>query len=183
MSDAELPDGIPLVHDIDRKQLNRLQADDYRDHRREVLTWLWTQGKSPDEAKGYSRSVVENTAYRLSKIYRWIWDHDGYTATITHEHADAFVAELREKDWTDENKNQYVKVLKRYFAWREHTAGVDEWEPEQTYTPGQQTHHARDYLTLEERQLIRDAALEYGSIPSYDYVDPDERDRWKAYLA
>jgi len=76
-----------------------------------------------------------------------------------------------------------VKALKRYFAWRKHEKVADEWEPEQTYTPGQQTHHARDYLSLDERQRIRDAALDYSSIPSYDYVDPDERDQWKAHLA
>jgi len=106
MRDGELPDSVPLVHDIDAKHLNQLQLEDYRDHRREVLTWLWQSGKTPDEGKGYSESVVENTAYRLSKVYRWIWDRERYTATISPEHADAFVAELKKKDWTDENKNQ-----------------------------------------------------------------------------
>jgi len=165
MSDHEGPDGIPIVHDVDREHLNRLQVEEYRDHRRRVLSWLWANGKGPEEAKGYSEAVVESTAYRLSKMYRWVWEREGYTATITHDHADSFVEELKTRDWGDENKNQYVKALKRYFAWRTHEAGVDEWEPEQTYAPGQQTHHARDYLILEERQLVRDAALEYGSIP------------------
>ncbi len=183
MSDSELPDGIPLVHNVDEQHLNRLQREDYRDHRREVLTWLCHEGKSPEEGKGYSSSVVENTAYRLSKIHRWIWEREQYTARIAPEHADAFIAELKQRDWTDENKNQYVKALKRYFAWREHEKGAEEWEPEQTYTPGQQTHHARDYLTLDERQQIRDAALDYASTPSYDYVTGEERDRWKAHLA
>lgn len=183
MSDAKLPDCVPIVPDIDEQHLNQLQFKDYRGHRRKVLTWLWTTGKNPDEAKGYSKSVVENTAYRLSKIHRWVWERERYTATINPEHADTFISELKRKDWTDENKNQYVKALKRYFKWKKHEKGAAEWEPEQTYTPGQQTHHARDYLTLEERQLIRDAALEYSSIPSYDYVSSDERDRWKVYLA
>lgn len=31
--------------------------------------------------------------------------------------------------------------------------------------------------------MIRDAALEYGSIPTYNNLTPPERDRWKAYLA
>jgi integrase len=183
MSDAEPPDGVPIVHDIDRNHLNRLQIEDYRDHRQRVLSWLAREGKSPSEAKGYSESVVENTAYRLSRIHRWVWENVGYTATLTHDHADAFVDWIRHKDWSDENKNQYTKALKRYFAWRTEEQGVDEWEPDETYTPTQTAHHARDYLSLDERQQIRDAALEYASIPSYDYVSAAERDRWKAHLA
>jgi len=183
MSDAKLPDGIPLVHDIDAKNLNHPQINDSRDHRRDVLTWLWQSGKNPDEGKGYSESVVESTAYRLSKIYRWVWEREGYTASLTHEHADAFVDEMKYKDWGDENKNQYVKALKRYTWWLPPEKCAHEWEAETTYTPNQTSPHARDYLTLEERQRLRDAGLNHGSIPSYDYVDPDERDRWKIYLA
>jgi len=133
--------------------------------------------------EGYSEAVVENTAYRLSKIHRWVWEREGYTTILTHDHADAFVAELKTREWSDENKNQYVKSLNRYFAWRTHEHGLDEWEPEQTYSPSQRTHHARDYLTLDERQRVRDASLDYASIPSYDCVTPEERDRWKAHLA
>jgi integrase len=183
MSDHEPPDGVPIVHNVDAEKLNRLQREDYAAHRRKVLGWLANVGKDPDRAEGYSDAVVENTAYRLSRIHRWVWEREGYTAALTHDHADAFVDELRTRDWGDENKNQYVKTLKRYFAWRTHESGVDEWEPEQTYTPKQQTHHARDYLTLDERQRVRDAALEYASIPAYDHVSPDERDRWTAHLA
>jgi hypothetical protein len=139
MSDHEVPDGVPIVHDVDRKHLNRLQVEEYRDHRRRVLSWFRANGRCPGGAKGYSEAVVESTAYRLSKMYRWVWEREGYTATITHDHADTFVEELKTRDWSDENKNQYVKALKRYFAWRTREGGVDEWEPEQTYAPGQQT--------------------------------------------
>jgi hypothetical protein len=38
-------------------------------------------------------------------------------------------------------------------------------------------------LTREERGAICDAALEYGSIPSYNNLSPAERDRRKRYLA
>jgi integrase len=41
----------------------------------------------------------------------------------------------------------------------------------------------KDYLTKEERTKIREAALEYGSIPAYNTVTPEERSRWKGYLA
>lgn len=47
-----------------------------------MLAWLWYAGKSPDEAKGYSESVIENTAYRLSKIYRWVWNREPRQETV-----------------------------------------------------------------------------------------------------
>ena len=183
MSDTHPPDSVPIVHDVERERLNNLQLSDYRDHRRRVLAWLWNEGKSPSEGTGYSESVVENTAYRLSKIYRWVWEQQGYTSRLTHDHADEYIEKLRTTDYTNQNKNQYVKALKRYFAWRSHEVGADEWEPEETYTPTQATHHSRDYLTLDERGMIRNAALEYSSLPAYNGVSPEERDRLKAYLA
>jgi len=49
--------------------------------------------------------------------------------------------------------------------------------------PQNQSTTPRDYLTREERTAIRDASLEYGSVPSRDSVHGDERDQWVAYLA
>lgn len=45
------------------------------------------------------------------------------------------------------------------------------------------TTQPRDFLTREERTAIREAALEYGTIPSYKSLTPEARDRWKAHLA
>lgn len=67
------------------------------------------------------------------------------------------------------------------FKWRHHKFGDELWKPDrffETYD-GQ----PRDYLTLQERQKIREAALEYGAIPGYNDLSPEQRDRWKAYLA
>lgn len=183
MTTNKLPDNIPIVTGKDEQYLNQLQREDYADHRREVLIWLYYRGKSPAENEGYSEAVVENTAYRLSKIYRWVWKEYGYTATITHEYADAYVDSMRYRDWGRENKNQYVKTLKRYFGYRSTEQGVENWGPEQTYSPNQSSHHSRDYLTREERRLIRDASLGYGSVPAYDSLTGEERDRWRIHLA
>lgn len=40
-----------------------------------------------------------------------------------------------------------------------------------------------DYQTVAERKLIREAALEYGAIPAYGDLSPEDRDRWKTHLA
>ncbi|MCU4716704.1 site-specific integrase [Halapricum hydrolyticum] len=183
MTIEKLPDCVPVVHDSAHSELDMLQMREYRDHRLEVLSWLWQEGKDPDRAEGYSDIVVENTSYRLSKIYRWIWENEGYTTVLNHDHADAIVEKLRTRGTADENKSQYVKALQRYFGWRAHEKGAEEWEPEETFSPGQQTHHARDYFTLDERKLLRNATLNYASLPNYNDATPEERDRWKIYLA
>lgn len=53
-------------------------------------------------------------------------------------------------------------------------------------TSSSQSHQERanrDYLTLEERRQIREAAFEYGSIPTYGSLSPTEREKWRVYLA
>lgn len=40
-----------------------------------------------------------------------------------------------------------------------------------------------EFLTIEERKKIREAALEYGSVPAYNGLTPEGRDKWKAHLA
>lgn len=178
-----LPSDIPLVHEVEKPYLNRLQEQDYRDHRERVLTWLWTQGKTPQEGEGYSEAVVKNTAYRLSKIYRWEWDQRGYTSDIGRDVADEYVAHLADLDHGKENKSQYVKALKRLMKWREHELGEDTWEPEVSYSPGRTEYAPQDYLSREERRAIREAAMQLGTTPSYSNVSPEERSRVNRYLA
>nr|WP_233204264.1 hypothetical protein [Halegenticoccus soli] len=69
------------------------------------------------------------------------------------------------------------------FKWREHQHGLDEWKPQISFATRDKTTAPRDYLTREERTAIREAALEYGTVPAYANLSPSERDRWKAYLA
>lgn len=69
------------------------------------------------------------------------------------------------------------------YKWRHHQRGGEQWEPEFSFSQPNQSTTPRDYLTREERQKIRDAALEYGSVPSRENVYGEERDRWRAYLA
>lgn len=178
-----LPDDIPVVLDIDEEYLNQLQRTDYRDHRERVLTWLWKSGKSPQEVEGYSKAVVENTAYRLSKIYRWEWERRGYTSDVGHEVADDYVAYLGTLDHSKENKNQYVKALRRLMLWRHHELGDDEWEPAASYSPGTTEYAPQDYLSLEERRAVHEAALELGSTPSFSNATPEQRRRVNRYLA
>jgi hypothetical protein len=179
-----LPDDVPLVIDPDREYLNARQLEDYRQHRENLLEWLYRKGKDPDRQEGYSHTVTRNMAYRISKIYRWLWERqDRYTTNLSHNQADAYVRGLAGKDWKNSNKAQYVKALKRLFKWKRHERNGDQWEPEITFHPSSEEYQPQDFFTLEERKRLREASLEYGSVPAYGNLTPDERSRWKSHLA
>lgn len=102
---------------------------------------------------------------------------------MTHDHADAYLRHLAHQDKSNVHKSNCRKALCMLFKWRHHEHGLDEWEPELSFSTTTSAANLRDYLTRDERSKIREAALEYGSIPSYTDLSPTERDQWKAYLA
>lgn len=182
MTDAEI-EGIKLVPAPSRAVLSERQQTDYADHRRSLLEWLLVFGKEPAKAEGYANATAKNTAERLDRFYRWVWDDEGYTTDITHAHADAYVKELARSDKGNYSRNNTQSSLKRLFKWQKHERGGELWEPEIVFTEPSGTGEPRDYLTREERSKIREAALEYGSIPAYSTLSAAERSKWKAYLA
>ena len=180
---ASLED-IRVVTGPSKSQLNERQLLDYRSQREACLKWLLTFGKNPEKVEGYAHTTVENRANRIDIFYRWVWAEEGkYTASITHDHADAYMRHLAYKDSTNADKANHQKAIQMLFKWRHHEHSLDEWNPPITFSDSSGTTTPRDYLTREERSLIREAALEYGSIPSYKSVSPRERDQWKAHLA
>lgn len=177
-------EGIPLVPEPTRARLDERHQLDYADHRKRLIEWLLVFGKKPAQAEGYALATVNNTAQRLDAFYRWVWtEFNGYTTDITHAHADAYVKALAMKEESNYSRNNTQSSLKRLFKWQKHERGGDLWTPEIVFSEPSGTGEPRDYLTREERGKIREAALEYGSIPSYNNLDPRERDEWKAYLA
>ncbi|UPV73956.1 site-specific integrase [Halorussus limi] len=176
-------EGITVVPEPSAELLNERQQIDYRNQREQCLEWLLVFGKDPKKAEGYARTTVKNRAHRMDQFYRWVWDQDGYTTNVTHDHADAYLTWLAKQDHSNAHKDNCRKALLMLYKWREHEHGLDEWDPELSFSTGHKTTTPRDYLTREERGQIREAALEYGSVPSYKGLDSEERDRWKAYLA
>ncbi|MFC4359297.1 tyrosine-type recombinase/integrase [Halobium salinum] len=179
---ANLPEDIKLVPKPAEKQLNQRQLLDYETHRETYLEWLYHLGKNPDQAEGYSQSTVKRDAYRLDQFYRWVWSQeDGYTTSITHTHAGNYIDHLAYGENSNSHKSKCLKALKRYFKWRHHERSSELWKPKRSFSS--EPTQPQNYLTLEERQKVREAALEYGSIPAYNDLSPEERDRWKAYIA
>jgi integrase len=165
--------------------LNERQQTDFRTTRQNCLKWLVTFGKNPSKAEGYARSTVKTRAHRMDQFYRWVWQQktDGYTTNITHDHADAWLKHIAMTDHSAAHKSNCRKSLLMLFRWREHEHGLDEWTPDYTFSAPNRSTTPRDYLTRDERTKIREAALEHGSVPAYGNLSPEERDRWKAYLA
>jgi len=177
-------EGVTLVPKPSRRLLNERQLIDYRAERERCIDWLLHFGKDPDHADGYAKATVQNRASRMDQFYRWVWDEeDAYTAKVTHDHADAYMRYLAREDYTISHKDTTRKAVKMLYKWRHHELGVDMWESPITFTRPNQTTTPRDYLSREERRKIRDAALEYGSVPGYHSVSGEERDRWKQHLA
>lgn len=176
-------EGIAVVPEPSAELLNERQQIDYRQHREQCLEWLLAFGKNPEKAEGYAHATVKGRSHRMDQFYHWVWHQHGYTTNVTHEHADAWLKHLATQEFSNAHKSNCRKALLMLFNWRRHEHGLDEWSPEFSFSTGDGTTMPRDYLTRDERGQIREAALEYGSVPAYDGLSAEERDRWKAHLA
>lgn len=179
-------DGIVLVPKPSRDYLSDHQLVDYRDHRRKLIQWSLNLGRNPKQADGYAHTTVRQRVYRLDKFYRWVWEEEeaGYTLGITTGHADAYMTHLAYQDDSTTYKASCQKAVKMLFRWQNFTKGTDiDWEPSINFSQNTGSSQPRDFLTKEERRKLREAALELGSIPHYNSVTPEERERWKRYLA
>ena len=177
-------EGISIVPEPSEKLLNERQRIDYRTEREQCLEWLLTFGKDPDSADGYAYLTVKNRASRMDQFYRWVWEReDRYTSAVTTDHADAYLQYLAREDYSNAHKSACRKSVMMLFKWRAQRRGEDDWSPQITFTRSNQSTTPRDYLTQEERTKIREAALEYGSVPNFKSLTGDRRERWKAHLA
>lgn len=175
-------EGITLVPEESRRFCNQRQQIDYREHREPFIRWMLNLGKNPETAKGYAHATVRRRACDTDVFYRWVWKerYGGYTLGLDHDDADAYCRELALQDTSDAHRANVQKSLKCLFRWRDDT---DSWEPEITFSGNSSQRRPRDYLTREERKQIREASLEYGSVPSFYTLTPNERERWKNYIA
>ncbi|MCL9816175.1 tyrosine-type recombinase/integrase [Natronocalculus amylovorans] len=177
-------EGIKVVTKPAENALNKRQLIDYRTEREQCLEWLLTFGKNPDRAEGYARTTVSTRAYRMDKFYRWVWTTEGkYTSHITHEHADEYLMYLAKEELSNAHKSACRKAIMMLYKWRHHRRGNDKWTPKITFSRRNQSTTPRDYLTREERVKVREASLEYGSVPDFDRTYGAERDQWRTYLA
>jgi integrase len=183
---TEHVEDIVVVPEKSRNYLNQRQLVDYRSHRKQLLKWVLNLGKDPEKAEGYAHATARTRSYRLDRIYRWTWENqsDGYTLEITTEDADAYLKHLAYQEHSTTFKASCQKALKMLFKYQnwQHNKNRD-WTPVVNFNQNNGSSQPRDFLTRDERRKIREASLEHGSVPHYNSVTPEERDRWKAHLA
>lgn len=174
----------PIVGESVSEYLNDRRYQDYYEYKERLLRWLHKVGKNPDRTVGYADSTVANVSYRIDLFHLWNWEETGtYGTKLTVDRADAFMMHLVvNEDYSNTYMDIMQKCFKRVFKYQNHVEGENvEWEPEHTFP--QDLSAPRDFLTMEERQKVRDAALDYGTVPSYQSVTPEGRDKWKTYLS
>ena len=61
----------------DLKEFGLNMVDDYRDFKRELLSWLATYGKNTEKHEGLAKTTLESTHYKLETVFRWLWQYEG----------------------------------------------------------------------------------------------------------
>lgn len=178
-------DDITIVPDKTKELLNEKQYVDYQNYQEKLIRWLLSVGKNVDKAEGYSKHTIKTAVYQIDKFHRFVWSEltDGYTRQFTTDHADRFMNHLATTEWKQSYKSSLQKSVKREFKYRSIALKKDPWDPTFNFHDQSGTHQPRDYLTGEERGAVREAAMDFRSIPSYNNLTPEERDEWKAHLA
>lgn len=119
---------FPLVSESSEEDLRGFglnMVDDYRDFKREVLTWLATYGKHPEKGEGLSETTLKSTHYKLETVFRWLWKYEEkYTTDFTPQHADRFIDLLNQTDsMIDSTVLHHAKGIKRYFKYTNQPTG------------------------------------------------------------
>jgi integrase len=179
--------GYPLVSkrsQEDLKEFGLNMADDYRDFKRELLSWLATHGKNPEKHEGLAETTLKSTHYKLETVFRWLWRYESqYTTRFTPEHADKFIRVLDQSDgMIDSTVLHHAKDIQRYFRFSNLVRGTDyEWEVDIELS--QSNGDERDYLRRRAFEPLYQAALNHSSVKGYHSVTPEERSELKSFVA
>ena len=179
--------GYPLVSkrsEEDLKKFGLNMVEDYRDFKRELLSWLATYGKNPEKHEGLAETTLESTHYKLETVFRWLWRYESqYTTRFTPEHANKFIRVLDQSDgMIDSTVLHHAKDIQRYFRFSNYVRGTEyEWEVEIELS--QSNGDERDYLRRSAFEPLYQAALDHSSVKGYHSVSPEERSELKTFVA
>ena len=167
---------IRIVRKGQMEFLTDKQILDYYEHRKNYLTWLAKIGKNPEKAEGYSPFTVSATADRTARFDLWRWkNRGGYSIPPTEEDAQAYMEKVAYMDVVESTKGQHLEALLRYNKWLRQEIGADEWEFKWNFQSGGGNNAPQDFLTREERQKIRQAALNKDGNPNYGVDEFEEK--------
>ena len=184
MTEANKYENVVLLSDPSDEYLNERQRIAYKGHRKKLAKWLLREGKDPESLKGYAEDTAKNYATILDRLYRHVWEHGGgFTLEISHDQAEDYLKEqkLSDEDYSHSHLHNVQLALKCYFRFA--NGEDDEWNPSFQIKSESTSRQPKDFVTLNERQQLREASLEYGTVPAYAALSPEKRSEWKNYLA
>ena len=166
-------------------QLGQRQQDIFESKVNRFKQYLRSEGKDPLKQKGYAEKSIGTRVSRVLQAIQWIWEQDGATTEITPEQADQVIESLATDDFRRQDNGRYREDSKRkisdalvnWFQFKD-----SDWEPDITFQGEASTDNA-DPFTKNEVSTLWEASLTYKSIPKYNNLSPEERDRWRRYLA
>jgi site-specific recombinase XerD len=192
MSSTSTGTELPYYPETSMEYLGQRKSVLYISKLEAYFEWMRTSGK--DDGNGLREPMTEhgaaNYVRRLDQIFRFFWNRESHQIVkLSHSQADAFIDFLRNNtfckrgggEYSSTSKRKFSNTLKKYFEWQSHEKGGEPWTPEVRFTDGD--YNIPDYFEREELQRLREAAYDYGSIPNYNSLSPEERDRWKGELA
>lgn len=181
------------IRDATLEELQHRQRLDFVSEMECFFQWLVTYGNklNPNDPEGHERSTAENYLKRLSRMFPVFWRQNGrYTLQFTKEMGDWYVSQLRDdaivkgnsQPYSSSSKRKQICALLNFYRFRWDRREGPNWEPFTLfYSDGGS--RVADPIELDERPLIREAALEYKTVKRYNNCSPEERDRIRAELA
>lgn len=105
-----------------------------------------------------SQDWFRNSQYYLSKLDKWIDDFPG-TLELNHDEAQRIINNLSKKLAT-ETRNKYLQAYKRFYGWLLKTRRIaaNPFLGIKTIKPRRKRSQAIEYLTVEEREIVLEAA-------------------------
>jgi integrase len=188
--DVEFP--MPIVSEQTSEtlqQFGELIREDYRQFKRDFLTWLLTEGKDTYRKEGYSEATVKTTHYKIDEAYRWLWEEqEEYTQQFTPGDASSLIEYLaRRTPHPDGYTYTFEKSLRRLFRFmrQEKSAPFGEWEQDIPLNKNDDTTQERDRFYPDEMRELFDTAMEQHSVRSYHNknMSSEERNNIKIHLA
>lgn len=147
--------------------------------------YLRSEGKDPRKGIGYSEQSIGTRVSRVLQAIRWIWTTDEASTEISPEQADRAIEALATDEFRRRDGDRYAEGSKRKISnalvnWFQYHGS--DWEPEIKFKD-EPAENGADPFNKDEVNLLWETSLTYKSIPKYNNLSPDERDRWRTYLA
>ncbi len=166
--------------------LNQRQRTIFEEKISRFSEYLQTEAKDPVKGVGYAEGSVPTRVSRVLTIIEWVWENEGFTTTLDPEQADVAMNALKKNDiarddgepYSGNSKRKISDALANWFAFEN-----EDWECSVSFSEGDSPRNNADPFSWSEAQLLWEASLDYKTIPSYNNLSPEERHRWKRYLA